>query len=175
MSTHKRKVAGTVVGSSKTGSLTFCEGNSATLSAVGKGTGYKYTWSDKSTDNSLIVKKAGSYTVTVTNDICSITSDPIAITVNPNPIVKLNQKTDTTIIVGSQLVLRASGAKEYLWSTDSKLDSIIVKDSNNYIVTGKNEFGCTSTASVKIKLREKKAGLAENTTLVFLQIQLHRF
>ena len=147
----------------KTGSLTFCEGNSVTLSAVGKGAGYKYTWSDKSTDNSLIVKKAGSYTVTVTNDICSITSDPIAITVNPNPIVKLNQKTDTTIIVGSQLVLRASGAKEYLWSTDSKLDSIIVKDSNNYIVTGKNEFGCTSTASVKIKLREKKAGLAENT------------
>ena len=147
----------------KTGNLTFCEGNSATLSAVAKGTGYKYTWSDKSTDNSLIVKKTGSYTVTVTNDICSITSDPIAVTVNPNPIVKLNQKIDTTIVVGSQLVLRASGAKEYLWSTNSKLDSIVVKDSNNYIVTGKNEFGCTSTASVKIKLREKKAGLAENT------------
>ena len=147
----------------KTGDLTFCEGNSATLSAVAKGTGYKYTWSDKSTGNSLIVKKTGSYTVTVTNDICSITSDPIAVTVNPNPIVKLNQKIDTTIVVGSQLVLRASGAKEYLWSTNSKLDSIVVKDSNNYIVTGKNEFGCTSTASVKIKLREKKAGLAENT------------
>ena len=147
----------------KTGDLTFCEGNSVTLSAVAKGTGYKYTWSDKSTGNSLIVKKTGSYTVTVTNDICSITSDPIAVTVNPNPIVKLNQKIDTTIVVGSQLVLRASGAKEYLWSTNSKLDSIVVKDSNNYIVTGKNEFGCTSTASVKIKLREKKAGLAENT------------
>jgi hypothetical protein len=138
------------------GNLTFCEGDSIQLIADGNGT---YKWSNNGITKESYISKTGSYTVTITNDICSITSDLIKIKVNQNPIVKLNHK-DTTIIVGNEITLIATGAKTYEWSNKSKIDSISVSKEGTYSVIGTNEFGCTSGASVKVDVREKGAGLA---------------
>lgn len=144
------------------GNLSFCEGDSIKLTANGTGS---YEWSNKDIAKQTYISKAGSYTVKITNDICSIKSDVINTKVNPNPIVKLNHK-DTTIVIGSEITLIAKGAKEYVWSDDSKLDSIKVNKAGTYKVVGKNEFGCSSTATVKVDVREKGAGLATLNGLI---------
>ncbi len=137
------------------GKLTFCDGDSVKLSALGIGS---FKWNNSSTNSSIIVKKTGTYNVIKTNDICTSTSDPINVTVNPNPIVKLNRK-DTTIVIGSKLTLKATGAKEYLWNNQSKLDSIVLKEAGKYSVVGKNEYGCSNSVNFELKLREKGVGL----------------
>jgi hypothetical protein len=133
----------------------FCEGDSVRLAAEGQGS---YKWSDNATDQIVFIKKSGTYTVTVTNDICVSTSDAIQVTVNPNPDVKLNHK-DTTIIVGSEFNLKATGGTSYEWNDKSTNDNIIVKDAGTYSVTGKNDAGCITTATIKVEVREKGAGL----------------
>jgi hypothetical protein len=142
---------------SLSGKLTFCDGDSVKLNALGKGL---YLWSDNTTKTNIFkATKTGTYSVKITNDICSTQSDPVNVVVNPRPVLKLNKK-DTTIIIGSQLTLKATGGKTYLWSNKSDKDSIVVKDKGTYTVTSTNEFGCSSSSSVVINVREKGVGLS---------------
>lgn len=138
------------------GNLTFCDGDSVKLKALGTGS---YKWTNNAITNETIIKKSGDYNVTITNDICTSTSENIKVTVNENPIVKLNHK-DTTIIIGSNLTLKANGAKSYEWNNNSKQDTLLVTQAGTYTVVGKNEFGCTSSATIKVDVREKGAGLS---------------
>jgi hypothetical protein len=137
------------------GNLTFCDGDSVKLKALGIGS---YKWTNNAITDEIIIKKSGVYNVTITNDICTSTSENIKVTVNENPIVKLNHK-DTTIIIGSDLTLKASGANSYEWNDNSKQETLLVNQAGTYTVTGKNEFGCTSSATIKVDVREKGAGL----------------
>lgn len=147
------------------GNLTFCDGDSVKLKALG--TGAAYLWSDNTTKSNVFkATKSGDYFVNITNDICSVKSDIIKVVVNPKPTLKLNiNKLDTTIVIGNKLTLKASGAKEYLWNNQSKLDSIVLKEAGKYSVTGKNEFGCSSSVNFELKLREKGVGLESLNTL----------
>lgn len=138
------------------GNLTFCDGDSVKLKALGTGS---YKWTNNAITDETIIKKSGVYNVTVTNDICTSTSENIKVTVNENPIVKLNHK-DTTVIIGSNLTLKANGAKSYEWNNNSKQDTLLVTQAGTYTVVGKNEFGCTSSATIKVDVREKGAGLS---------------
>jgi hypothetical protein len=137
------------------GNLTFCDGDSVKLKALGNGS---YKWTNNAITDETIIKKSGVYNVTVTNDICTSTSENIKVTVNENPIVKLNHK-DTTIIIGSNLKLKASGANSYEWNDNSTQDTLLVNKAGTYTVKGKNESGCTSSVSIKVDVREKGAGL----------------
>lgn len=138
------------------GNLTFCNGDSVILNALGNGA---CLWSNNDITKETTIKKSGVYNVTIVNDICSTISDNINVTVHENPIVKLNHK-DTTIIIGSALTLIASGANSYEWNDNSKQDTLLVNQAGTYTVTGKNEFGCTSSATIKVDVREKGAGLS---------------
>jgi predicted nucleic acid-binding Zn-ribbon protein len=137
------------------GNLTFCEGDSIILDAVGEGT---YKWSNGSLNKSIIVKEPGKYTVTITKYFCSAVSDIIVANTNPKPILKFNYK-DTTINNGEKLTLKVSGAKEYLWNDQSKLDSVVIKDAGKYTVIGKNDLGCSNTASFELKFSGKEVGI----------------
>ena len=137
------------------GNLTFCEGDSIILDAVGEGT---YKWSNGNTNKSIIVKEPGKYTVTITKYFCSAVSDIIVANTNPKPILKFNYK-DTTINNGEKLTLKVSGAKEYLWYDQSKLDSVVIKDAGKYTVIGKNDLGCSNTASFELKFSGKEVGI----------------
>lgn len=137
----------------------ICEGDTLTLKSS-EPTTYSYLWSDNTTKTNIFkATKTGTYSVKITNDICSTQSDPVNVVVNPKPVLKLNKK-DTTIIIGSQLTLKATGGKTYKWNTNSDKDSILVKDKGTYTVTGTNEFGCSTTSSVVINVREKGVGLS---------------
>jgi hypothetical protein len=67
---------------------------------------------------------------------------------------------DTTIIIGTSLTLKASGAKDYLWNDKSTLDSLKIDEAGTYTVTGTNEAGCSTSASIKVEVREKGASLS---------------
>ena len=137
------------------GKLTFCDGDSVKLKALGTGS---YKWTNNAITDETIIKNSGIYNVTITNDICTSTSENIKVTVNENPIVKLNHK-DTTIIIGSELNVKATGATSYEWNDKTTNDNITIKDAGIYTVKGKNDVGCVSSASIKVDLREKGAGL----------------
>ncbi|GAB2459527.1 hypothetical protein GCM10011375_09400 [Hymenobacter qilianensis] len=61
---------------------TFCAGGSVTLTAS---EGTSYSWSSGQTTRAITVSASGNYSVTVTNNGCSATSDATAVTVNPVP------------------------------------------------------------------------------------------
>lgn len=138
------------------GNLTFCDGDSVKLKAVGLGS---YKWTNNDITDVTTIKKSGTYNVTITNDICSSISDNISVKVNENPLVKLNHK-DTTIIIGNELNVKATGGTSYEWNDKSTNDNITIKEAGTYTVTGKNDAGCTSTASIKVEVRDKGAGLS---------------
>jgi hypothetical protein len=119
---------------------------------------------DKNTPN-IEVNKTGTYKVITTSN-CGSAEKSIDIQVLEKPTIKLNHK-DTTIVIGNQLTIIATGAKAFLWSTKSDKDTITVKEAGIYSVTGTNEFGCTSSASIKLDLREKGVGLATINGLAF--------
>ena len=144
----------------------LCQGDTLTITSL-EPSSYVYLWSDNTTKSNVFkATKSGDYFVNITNDICSVKSDIIKVVVNPKPTLKLNiNKLDTTIVIGNKLTLKASGAKEYLWNNQSKLDSIVLKEAGKYSVTGKNEFGCSSSVNFELKLREKGVGLESLNTL----------
>lgn len=68
---------------SANGPVTFCEGDSVTLTA---GSANGYLWSTGETSQSIIAGVSGNYSVTVTDaNACTASSSPLNVTVNPLP------------------------------------------------------------------------------------------
>ena len=93
----------------------------------------------------------------VDNSGCIDTVNKI-LQVHSKPEVTLSTK-DVTICEGSSTSITASGGATYSWSPSSNLNNpdkatVIASplSSTNYIVTAKNEFGCTNNGSVSIKI-----------------------
>ncbi len=84
----------------------------------------------------------------------------VNIKVNPNPVIKLSKK-DTTIYKGDIVILKVSGASSYVWNTKSKYDTISIKEAGTYTVVGTNEFGCTSSDSMKLSVKVKTTGITD--------------
>ncbi|MFD2607404.1 PA14 domain-containing protein [Euzebyella marina] len=80
---------------------TICDGESATLTAVGSGgsgSGYTYLWSTGETSSSITVSPVGNtnnnvdvdYTVTVTDSFGCTNSDVVRVTVEPTPTITVS-------------------------------------------------------------------------------------
>ena len=74
------------------------------------------------------------------------------LTVSPKPILHCNS--DTLVEYGNLIVLSASGADSYLWSTGDTTEYITIYPFTNrtYTVTGFNQTGCSSSTSVEVKI-----------------------
>ena len=133
-------------------SLTFCDGDSVTLFTK---VPYKhYKWSTGDTTSSIIVKRSGTYYVTVnTNECDSATSLPINVKVNPNPTPAIETDKPPTICEGDSIYLRSNKVYiNYLWSTGETSSSILVKQSGTYKLSVIDENGCTSSAEITINV-----------------------
>ncbi|MBK7108124.1 MAG: T9SS type A sorting domain-containing protein [Bacteroidetes bacterium] len=126
------------------GPTTFCEGGSVTITANVPGSPDSYLWSNGETTSSITVSESGDYSVTIYKNDCSAISDPIAITVNPNPTATVNADGSTTLCEGEDVMLTANTASSYLWSNGETTQSITVSESGNYSVTITNENSCTN-------------------------------
>ena len=66
------------------------------------------------------------------------------------PIVKVTPK-DTTICIYDTVKFTATGATTYAWSTGETTDFIMATDTNKYVVTGTDDFGCVNTDTAELK------------------------
>jgi len=111
------------------------------------------------TPEGIVLPNAGQYPVKVTvsgGSGCAGSGSAI-VTVHSAPNVKAGA--DTTICRNSNINLQATGATEYTWrpvagiSCTSCSNPVVTSDTTAlYSVTGKNEYGCTATDSVTVKV-----------------------
>jgi gliding motility-associated-like protein len=134
-----------------------CLGNEFKLEAHGNAITYVWTASDSSKlpDKALVIvvpTTNTTYTVTGSTTYCKDTA--IAkIVVDMPPIVTVNNE---TICEGEAILLTASGANTYLWSTGAKTNAISVapKITSNYIVTGIKD-NCFQKVSATVTVNKK--------------------
>jgi hypothetical protein len=138
---------------SPAGPVTFCQGDSAVLTAIAGMRSYK--WSTGATTRSITVKASGSYTVAIADsNACSATSSPLLVTVNAKPTPTTTPSGNVTITSGSSTNIKVNESyNAYLWSTGTTTQSITVNTAGSYTATVTNSNGCKgTTAPVKVSL-----------------------
>jgi large repetitive protein len=130
------------------GSTTFCQGGSVTLTAP-SGVGYNYLWSNGATTQSINATTSGSYSLTVTaTGGCSVTSLPTTVTVLPIPTATIYPTGAINICSGTNVTLSTGSAVSYVWSNGAITPTVSVNTSGTYSVTLTGTNGCTVTSAV---------------------------
>jgi gliding motility-associated-like protein len=131
------------------GSLSFCAGDSALL--IGPPGFDGYLWSDGSTNDTLVAKQGGTYTLAViSSEGClSDPSSAVEVTVHPLPDPPdLVAEGPASFCEGGSVTLSAeAGYESYLWSTGGAGPSLDVTSSGDYFVIGTDANGCSSEPS----------------------------
>jgi|GEM_PF-1919715 len=131
-----------------TGQTTICEGDSVILTIEQSGASYR--WSNGATTKSITVKSGGSYTAYISNEFgCERASEPVSVTVNPNPVPTLNINGQTEFCETDSVILYVTpiAGMKYTWSNGEQGSSITVKNTGNYYVTSTTPSGCTSISN----------------------------
>lgn len=137
-----------------TGDAIICPGQTSTLSVSG---GTSYSWSTGSTSTLITVSPSvtTSYSVLVSNGVCSDTAS-FKVTVSSPPAINITPSS-ATICSGGSVLLTASGASVYAWSpvTGLSCGSCPSPTANPlsttlYTVTGTDVNGCTNTQTTNV-------------------------
>ena len=128
----------------------LCEGTTNTLTLDGDFE--QVTWSDQSTEDSLIVDIEGLYIVEAESSEGCVASDSIEVQLQLNPTVELQG--DSLFCESTTIDLTASSPNsniQFDWSNGSNnIDFITISQSGNYFVTVTDEFGCEGQDSLDI-------------------------
>jgi len=117
-------------------SVTICQGTSVTLAT---GNFASYSWSTGDNQSSVTVNSSGTFSVTVTNaDGCMGESDPVSVTVAPNPVPTIVQQNDTLFATGGNFV-------SYQWELNGV--QISGATSSSYVPTSTGTYGVLVTDS----------------------------
>jgi len=99
------------------------------------------------------------YQVIALSGICA---DTTVITVEAIPLPQITTNNDTTITLGGQVQLFATGGVNYSWSPADDLSCTVCADplaipseSMTYCVQALSEFGCTDTACLRIEVTDE--------------------
>jgi gliding motility-associated-like protein len=140
------------------GDTLVCANSPAQLYAAG---GESYTWSTGQTGSSISVEPLETtvYQLVVLSGICY---DTTYITVEAIPLPDVNTNNDTTITLGGQVQLIATGGEEYSWSPATDLSCstcfnpiAIPSETTVYCVEAISDRGCADTACVKIEVTDE--------------------
>jgi len=139
------------------GPLTFCEGNSVTLSTNTVGT---YQWQlngaalPGETNASLVVTQSGSYTVSVGSGSCSGVSNALQVNVTPATTAIINALSTTVICTGETVILEsANTADSYQWLLNGAAivgatnQQLTVNSAGDYTLQVSSTTGCTATST----------------------------
>lgn len=131
---------------SSTGNTTFCSGGSVDLTSSATSGNL---WSNGATTQTINVTVAGSYSVVVTANGCSATSNTILVNVNNNPNVAISLSGPPSVCGTNTVDLTATpaGLATYQWSNGSSTAGITVSTAGTYSVTATDQNGCSGTAS----------------------------
>lgn len=128
------------------GGLTFCEGDSATLSV---GTFARYEWSTGDTTQQIIIQAGGPYQITVSDSQGCTGTTQVTAQVQSPPELQISGV--TTFCPGDSTVLDAgAGYSSYQWSEGSVSQSITVMAEGTYALTVTDTAGCIATGEVMI-------------------------
>lgn len=133
--------------------VNICPGISSTLIASGSGNGpFTYTWSGAVNTRTNTASVAGVYNVTVTNGAgCTATQ---SISLSTSSTLQLNVLSNNTVVcAGNNLILFATGASNYTWSTGAQTATVPVSPSvtTSYSVAG--TIGtCSGTTAITISV-----------------------
>jgi hypothetical protein len=138
----------------QTGPLSTCVGDSILLSC-NTDPSFSYQWNRNgvpvsgATSSSIYAQLSGSYTVTIYQNNCPVTSNGISVSINPLPSIPTITSSGTiTSCSGGSLTLAApAGLASYSWNTGATTASISVTQSGNYSVTVTNASGCVRTSA----------------------------
>jgi gliding motility-associated-like protein len=137
------------------GDTLVCAYSSADLFAMG---GESYIWSTGETTAAISVEP-GETTVYQVVAISGICSDTALITVEALPLPQITSNNDTTISLGGQVQLFATGGVNYSWSPATDLSCTacanpiaIPSESITYCVEALSDRGCSDTACVRIEV-----------------------
>jgi len=129
------------------GGLSFCPGEQTALSLVG--TYNTYLWSNGSTNPSISVGTANTYSVTVTSAGGCVGSTSVSVVQSPSPAPVISGDLDYCAGLTTQLNAGA-GYASYLWSSGStgQFDTIATPGLQTVTVT--NSAGCEGTATATV-------------------------
>jgi len=126
------------------GPTEFCSGGSVTLTASASG---QYLWSNEATEQSITVQSDDVITVSLIDaNGCSSTSEDITITVYDLPVVSITPDGPTEFCDGQSVLLTATAASSYAWSTGDVSQSITADTTDSYSVTITDANGCSNTS-----------------------------
>lgn len=145
------------------GPITFCAYSAfTTLSANPSGPGFAYQWvKDGSNAGSsqsqfvYTVSHSGSYVVEVTdNHGCKDLSDPLVVTIHPNPPPpSISASGPTTFCEGGSVTLTALAGYTYQWSNGSTTQSTTIYTTGDHKVTITDANGCHSSNVRNVTVR----------------------
>ncbi|MBX7108650.1 MAG: T9SS type A sorting domain-containing protein [Chitinophagales bacterium] len=133
------------------GNPVTCDGQFYTLTSKLLGT---YQWSNGETTNPILAGSSGSFAVTVTDAAgCTLTSDPVSVTIlpNPAPVAHINASANS-ICDWIPVTLSSDSTNGNFWSNYQVSQSIIITQGGSYSLTVTNNVGCTDQSSIDIGL-----------------------
>lgn len=138
----------------------FCPNDSVTLTGpVGAST---YVWSTGTTSPNEVVFNAGTYSLTVSNGVCSA-ADTVVLSHLTSPSISLS---DTINGCGANMTLNAgSGFSGYAWSTGGNSATTTVSYPSSYSVTVTGTNNCTNADTVYARLVNPTINNGADTTI----------
>ncbi len=112
----------------------MCEGDTLRLRAPA---GSSFNWSNGGANaQDALILSPGIYQVTVSNDYgCTTVSDSVTINLQVDEVPVIDTLGQTTLCLGSTVILKSSPGEAYLWSNGQQSQNIIVFQSGSYSVT----------------------------------------
>lgn len=138
-----------VVAANASPANTICAGDLLTLSGSGASS---YSWTNSVVDAVPFAPAASSvYTVTGTGANGCTNTATVQVTVNALPVVGYSAAPDDTVCAGTSVAVSGTGASTYVWSNGVS-DGVPFTPtvSGNYVVTGTDANGCSSTDTVEL-------------------------
>jgi Secretion system C-terminal sorting domain len=151
----------------------FCQGDSITLTAPQAAS---YSWNTGAYTQSIVIKMAGKYSVTVKNTSGCPSSPSDTLVINPyvlpvKPVIV--NSGNAGICAGDTITLSAGAAAGYQWSTGESTQSIKVYAAGNYWVKVSNGNACVSpisdTAKITVNARPVKPTIVSNGATTFCE------
>jgi len=127
---------------SASGPIPVCAGGNVTL--VSDSVFSSYLWTNNSTNNSINVTQAGSFSMNATDaNGCEYTSNTINITFNPAAPTTISAAGAVSFCPGGSVILTSDSVfNTYLWNDNTSNNSITVSQTGSFSMDGTDASGC---------------------------------